>query len=196
MVANYSGALLSSLISDQVRRLIMEQFNAAFLRVSAALDELEPSPEDENMVFGFNAYFAVQRAMRTLDGVIPDLTVESIPNQSGSANHALMHLPGMVGTFSSAHGEGGMPRPAKFREALMQARLFDTIQDGPVAPLRNQDEAYVQFVYGRVGHEISFVKAVCVTSPKREVTYLYRIGESAIPSDQVERIEEADWFDE
>lgn len=88
-----------------------------------------------------------------------------------------------------------MPRPAKFRQELMQARLFEIAEDGDLEvtpPLAG--EIYVQIVYGRRGRELDFVKAVCVSSPRQEVLFLYRIGDPDVSSKQIEIVEEEDWF--
>lgn len=195
MSMNYSGLISPLLVVQEIRQYIMQRFHTAFLRVNAASDELEPDAEYALPLFGYNAYFAVQGEMKRLDGIIPGLTVQSMANHTRSAYHAELRYRGIVATFSSAHREDGMPRPAKFRKELLQARLFDIGEDGSLEiapPLPG--EIYVQIVYGRRGHELDFVKAVCVSSPRQEVLFLYRIGDPDGTFEQVENVEEADWF--
>ena len=195
MSINYSESIAPLLTVQKIRQYIIERFHTAFLRVNAASDELESDSEYASPLFGYNAYFAVQSQMKRLDGIIPGLTVQSIANHTRSAYHAELRYSGIVATFSSAHREDGMPRPAKFRQELLQARLFEISEDGDleVAPPLS-GEIYVQIVYGRRGRELDFVKAVCVSSPRQEALFLYRIGDPDVSSKQTEIVEEEDWF--
>ena len=191
----YSGAQSTLSIVQEIRHYIIERFHIAFLRVNAASDELEPESEYSHGLFGYNAYFAVQSQIKRLDGIIPGLTVQSTANHTRSAYHAELRYRGIVATFSSAHREDGMPRPAKFRQELLQARLFHIGEDGDLEvtpPLPS--EIYVQVVYGRRGRELDFVKAVCVSSPRQEALFLYRIDDPDASSKQIENVEEEDWF--
>ena len=194
MVPQNSDTRLSAVVTEEVRGLIMERFHAAFMKVGAAMDELEPAATYASSLFGFNLYFTVQWEMLRLDGVLPGLTVASIPNLGGTTAYTLMSLPGIIATFASAGLEDGMPRPSKFRKAL-QLPLFDTSSYVAGDPLRDPKDVYVQFVYGRTGHELAFVKMVRMTATKvEEEVYIYRVGESEASSDQVEQVTEKNWF--
>ena len=193
MATKYSEPIPTVSVAQEISSLIMQQFHSAFLRVAAASDALEPGAENASAIVGFNAYYAVQDAMKALDGTVDGLTVEFTGNRQNSSHHAELRYKGIVATFASAHREDGMPRHAQFREDLVQTR-FDITDDGDLAPsFHNRHEAYVQFVYGRRGHELHFVKAVCVTSPEKDVLFLYRMGESDQSSEQ-EHVQEANWF--
>lgn len=195
MAMNYSGPMAPQSVVMAIRHLIVQRVRGALLRTSTASDALDLGSEYEQPVLGFNAYFAVQNEMLKLDGALPELEVKSKPNANGSAYHAELRYQGIVATISSAQREDGMPRPARFREQLMQARLFDINDAGglEIAP-DISGEVYVEIVYGRCGGELSFVKAVFVTSSSREVMFLYRTSDVDESLGQNENIQESDWF--
>ena len=196
MASDFSAALRHTKIVAAIQPLIMQRIHAAFAQVSDASDQMTVLRENANASFGYNLYFVIQGTMVELNQVWPGLKVESKPNRTRSTYHAELRYQGIVMTFSSAQ-EDGMPRPAGFRQDLMQAQLFrigHNNQAESTDPI--PEEIYVEIVYSRSGRELDFVKAVFVTTPEDDTMFLYRRDELGDIPDDSEDIQENNWFNE
>ena len=164
---------LEALVDESVVRelgpLILRAIQTAFPKISDASDILELGSGYANPVDGYMAYFTIQNEMEKIDGLLPGLTVERKPNRNASSFHAEVRYKGIVATIASANVEDGLPRWAGFRQDLVQG-IFDSETWAALA--EHPDHTYVQFVYGRSGTALKFLKAVC-TRPQPIVIFLY-----------------------